>query len=388
MAAHSIIPPSSAGVWGRPGGCTGSVIMSMQYPETGERPDADEGEASHEIGAALIGAAARGVTPQKELFIGKPAGNGVIVDDPMFDAAEIYANDAAAVMRRAGVFGGPHLNIEKTLPIPRVHAEQFGTPDCWIYEQSAHHLHIWDYKYGYVIVEAFENWQALDYLTGVVDALGLNGLSDQNLKITITIAQPRAFHRDGPIRRWNLTGGHLRAYSNTLAVNACEALGPNPITTSGPQCQYCPAHNNCEAALKAGMTLYEVAQAPQGIDLSPQALGVQLSIVTRARKQLEYLEAGYIEQAKSLVKRGATVPGWAYEDAYGREKWAKPVKEVVAMGQLCKIDIAKPQDALTPKQARDAGVPDDVVRAYSMTPRAGIKLVPDNANRIKEAFSK
>ena len=362
--------------------------MSLQYPETEERPEAAEGEASHEIGASLIDNASRARTLTAEHFIGKQASNGVVFDKEMFDAAAVYAEDATAVMRQTGVFGGPNFAIEKTITIPRVHEQSFGTPDFWLYCAGSRHVYLWDYKFGYEVVEAYENWQSLNYLPGILDLLGINGLTDQNLKITITIAQPRAYHRDGPIRKWTLTGGELRGYVNTLNQNAHEALGPNPICRSSKYCHHCSALSHCEAGLAGGVTLYEAASRPIGLNLSPQALGVQLAIIKRARKQLEYLESAYEEQAKSTVKSGTPVPGWTFQDAYGRERWAKPIPEVVDMGKRLEIDIQKPIEAITPVQARAAGIPDEVVRAYSETPRTGIKLVPDDPNRIKQVFEK
>jgi hypothetical protein len=123
------------------------------------------------------------------------------------------------------------------------------------------------------------------------------------------------------------------------------------------------------------------------VELSPEALGVQFAIIQRARKQLEYLESGYEEQIKGLMRSGASVPGFRVEESVGRERWAKPIEEVVALGDMLGHDLRK-RDAITPNQARKLGIDDAVIMAYSEKPRTGTKVVADNGNKAKQVFSK
>jgi len=389
MGNHSIIPPSSAKIWGAPGGCTGWVVMSQMYPETEPNEEAIEGEASHEIGEKLIRYNAVGKISGNKAsdFTGKTAENGVIFTDEMFEAAEIYANDVADVMRSAGVFGGPCLGIEQRIEAKKIHDLSFGTTDAFIFDRTTGHLYIWDYKFGYEIVEAFENWQAINYLAGIFELLGLdNGIADQHITVHIRIVQPRAHHRDGVIREWVTTGSDLRAHFNTLEMNAAEALGPNAKCRSGSHCRHCTARANCEAALTAGMRLYEVVTKPVPLELSPLAAGVQLSMIKRARKQLEYLESGFEEQIKGKIRKGITFPNWSVEQGMGRERWAKPVAEVIALGSLYGKDLKKPDDVITPNQARKKGMDADVIKSYSEKPKTGMILVEDNGDKAKRLF--
>ena len=70
--------------------------------------------------------------------------------------------------------------------------------DFYLYDQAEKTLYVTDLKYGYEIVEPFENWQALAYAAGVAALPGM--VPD---KVVITIVQPRAPHRRGPIRTWS-----------------------------------------------------------------------------------------------------------------------------------------------------------------------------------------
>ena len=287
---HSILPPSSAEIWGPPEGCTGWVLMSQQYPETEDGEEALEGEASHEIATSLINSATRAPTlPGSENFVGKQATNGIIYTDEMYEGAREYANDVNKVMQERAIFGGLGFGTEQCLTMPQIHELSFGTPDQFIYDTINHELFIWDYKFGYIIYEAFENWQIINYIAGIVELLNLNGIDDQNITVHLRIVQPRAFHRDGSIRQWTVKLSNLRGYFNILHSNAHIALSNDSIIRSGKHCRFCSARHACPAALQAGMTLYETAIKPVPIELSPQALGVQLLIIQRAIKQLEYL---------------------------------------------------------------------------------------------------
>lgn len=388
--SHSILPPSSAGIWGKPDGCTGWVLMAQTYPETEETVEAREGTASHEIGAEIITDAKTNRVQRHTAkdWVGITASNGVLLTEEMFDAAKEYADDVITVMRRTGVFGGPDLRIEQPVQIPRVHEINWGTPDCSIYHKLGNALYVWDYKFGFEVVEAFENWQAIDYVAGLLDELEINGHLDQHTKVHIRIAQPRAHHRDGTIREWVVMASDLRGHINTLSANAHKALGPDAEFHTGNHCKHCPGRHACEPALKAGLGMYELTAKPVPVELSAEALGVQLAIVKRARKQLEYLESGFEEQVKGIIRSGALVSGWAVEQGFGRETWGKPIAEVIALGDMLDFDLRKPVDAITPNQAKKLGVDEAVITAYSTKPRTGLKIVSDNGNKAKQVFKK
>jgi hypothetical protein len=382
MGSHSLLPPSGAPIWGSPNGCTGWVLMSQMYPETEETPEAAEGTASHEVGAKLIQAAtvAAGFI---DLPIGQPASNGVVITEEMFEAAEVYAEDVADVMRSTGNFVP---QVEQRVNCPTIHELSWGTPDCWIYDKATGNLYIWDYKFGYGVVEAFENWQLINYLAGIIEQLELTGIQTQYITVHMRIVQPRAFHHDGVVREWIVNASDLRGYFNTLEAAAAETLGSNPVTRSGSHCKHCPGRHACSAALQAGVQLYEVAAQPMALELPVEALSVQLSIVKRAIKQLECIESGMSEQAKVTIKTGNNVPGWLLEQGQGRQKWSVPIDEVVAMGAIEGVVLSK-DAVITPKQAIKLGIDAGVISQYSITPNTGLKLVPDNGNKARRLFS-
>jgi hypothetical protein len=243
---------------------------------------------------------------------------------------------------------------------------------------------IWDYKFGYLAVEAFENWQAINYVSGILDLLKIDGVSDQSLTVDIRIVQPRAYHRRGAIRSWVVKASDLRPYFNQLANGARQTMEAHPIAISGKQCIYCRGRHVCEAGLRGGIQLYEAVSGSLPLDVTPLALGLQLKIVKRALAQLKGLETGYTEAIGALLKSGTAVPFWSNAPSAGKEDWTAPEAEVLAMADLLNVDISK-RTLRTPKQARDLGLPASIVQQFSKR-KSSYKLEPVNSNEVKEIF--
>ena len=385
---HSILPPSSAGIWGKPDGCTGWVAMTQQYPDLLDNVEAAEGEAAHEIGACLIDAHAHANTAQlnADRYVGTLHDNGEPYTQEMFDAAEIYADDVATVMRASSVFGGDNLGIEKQLTIPLIHEQSWGTPDCWLFDRKNGELYIWDFKFGHLVVEAYENWQMMNYIAGLITLLQIDGVAEQHITVYIRVIQPRAFHHDGVVREWKTTLVNLRGYFNILRANAEKTLSDDAECRTGSHCKYCSARHVCTPALQMGMSMYEFVGKPTPVELSPQALGVQLMMINRAAEAVKLLQTGFNQQVESVIRSGKLVPGFRTVTGKGREKWDKPPSEIIMLGEMLGHDLRKTDALITPKQAVKLGIDEAVISSYSVTPSTGIKVVPDNDNKAKQVF--
>lgn len=391
-AQHSLLAPSSCGIWGKPDGCPGSVLMQAMFPEVeggsfSSDEDARQGEASHEMAAEMIARVSRGRgVPAFSEFDGRTASNGVVYTEAHWEAAELYALDAQAVMRKHGVFAGPDLCIEERVAMPQIHPENWGTLDLGLFAREAGRIYLWDYKYGLRGVPEFENWQLLDYLAGLINKWGIDGHAEQYITVHFRICQPRAYHTGGVVREWAVRLCDVRPLFNIVSANAHEAARIDPTIRSGPHCRDCTARHACPAALEAGLGLYEVAMQAVPQQLSPAALGTQLSIITRALKQLEYIKTGYEQRVESLERSGVSVPGWKIGRTNAREKWTKSPQQVINMGAMLGVDLAKPPEPVTPPQARKLGVSEDVIATFSEKPAGAAKLVADNTNEAKRVF--
>lgn len=369
---HSILPPSSAHIWG--GGCTGWVSMALATPETEESEDSKAGTVSHDISESLM-------KGNKPLQVGQIAPNGLVVTHEMVEGAELYANDYNRVRNEWDGTEGHTGGIEHRLDLFRIHPDCFGTADGWQYNPVLNHLIIWDYKFGHLYVDVFRNKQLTCY------AAGLRALRNipKDCKVTFRIVQPRSYHPDGTIRDWVTTMGDLYPMITELSTAAHKALSPRAELKTGPYCRYCDARYQCPPALRAGISLYEMAATPMPVELPPEAVGLQLKIIERAMEQLKGLKTGYEEQVKSLIKTGRNVPGFSIQNAMGREKWDKPIDEVIALGKLLLTDLSKPS-VVTPNQARELGIDDETLKLYASKPVNGLKLVSEDADAIRRIF--
>ncbi len=379
MGQHSILPPSSAHIWRY---CSGWVQLAQDNPQ-GETEDTLRGNAIHEIRHLLIDAGMHGGLGPV-LRVGDVATNGTVINDEMFECGELAAQIFLKEWQARICGGGAKYGIEHQVQCPGIHPDNYGTPDGWLWAPNDNTLIIDDCKGGHVHVDAHENWQEIDYSSGIVDYLGL---TDPNIAVWMRLVQPFSYHSDGPVRTWKTTLGALqRKYWPELSVAAHEAMGPNAQCRTGHQCRRCHVRHVCTAALQCGMELYETTMFPVQSKLPPPALGLQMKIVDRAMEQLKALKTGYEEQVKATIKGGARVPGWCLQPTASREKWQKSQQEVVLMGQLFDVDLKK-DDLITPNHARKAGIPDDILAVYSGR-TTGLELKPESTDKVRMIFNK
>lgn len=387
--SRSSIPPSKAHIWGKPGGCTGWVGMIRSTPSRPPGIMAEEGTAAHWLGGNMVvevclsGAKSHSGPG----IIGQQAPNGIIITDEIFDACGLHCDIVQGIIRGTQIFGGDHTGIERLFYAPSVHEESFGTVDFCLYAEKMRHLYIVEFKYGHRYVDEFENWQMINYYAAVADEFGIDGSKDQTLTVHLIIVQPRAYGSDGPVREWTVKGSDLRPYVNQLNTAAHEALGDSSRIRTSVHCRDCNALYRCPAALQAGMSLLEIACNPYPDDLPIEALGIQYSIIKRALDQLKYLETGLKEELISQLRLGKNIPGYLIETTTGHLTWNRPVKEIIALGDMSGYDLRK-EKTITPTQAINGGMDETLVRAYSEKPNTGLKLTEDNLKLAKKIFSK
>ena len=299
--------------------------------------------------------------------VAQKAKNGLTINDEMYSAAKLYAEDVDAVCKRLENY---ELGVEEEVYAPDIHEKSRGRIDCYVYSSAQRQLWIWDYKYGFGEHDPFENWALIYYACGLVSKFKLT----EDVIVHLRIAQPRLSHSRGVIRQWRLPLFELQPYFAQLRNAALEAHSEHAKTTTGPHCRYCTARYHCKAALQAGVALFEASTEPAPLELSAEALGVQLSIVERARKQLEYVETGLKAQILGRLEAGSKIPGWKMESTYSRRNWTVPDSTVLAMGKLFGKDLDK-LSVITPTQALKLGLDEKLVDAYSATKVTGSKLV-------------
>lgn len=378
MAAHARLAPSSAAVWG-PGGCPASVTMQETYPQDEETPKAREGTAAHFYATETLAG--------RVVELGQLAPNGHPVDRDMIECATDFIRDVQDTVK---AWGNGRLAIEERVYAhASIHPNNDGTPDAYLIERMRKLLHVWDYKYGHRYVDAFGNWQMTNYAIAALETNGVPYDEWAQWTVTLTVAQPRNYHPDGPLRYWETTGLELAKRGQELAVAAIAALEPNAPFNTGEHCRDCTARHACPALERVAMREVDLSMTGQPVDLPPAALGLELRIIRDAAKRLSYRAEGLEEHALKLASKGVDVPHWRAEYSKGRERWKDEatVETIVQLGELYGVNLLKPPAPITPTQARKAGVDTTIIKTYSETPRGPMALVPFDAADVAKRFS-
>lgn len=379
--------PSTSHIWGKTGGCTANPMMTAILAKQEPGDDAKDGLAAHELAYKINCEQARSpmFKPTRESVVGTMTSVGVMITDEMYDAVEVFTNDVQNHMVSSRVFGGDHLGFETSLPIHSISKFCNGKIDAYLYDHVKNQLIIWDYKHGKTPVEAFEFAQGIIYANGLIDKFKINGLLDQKTVVIIKIIQPNAYKKESAIDEWRIRASDLRGYFNIFRHNAHKAIH-SPTTTTGSHCKRCPARHTCEAALKAGMEYYEVSTQPTPLNMSDEDLALQYSIVSRGVEMLKALQSGYQEQIEIKLRQGKSIPGYGLEPSFSRLKWSKPYHEIKKLGEFLKKKLTK--DALiTPNQAIDLGLDEEVVKQYSSKTKTGVKLVKQDTSNARRIFT-
>lgn len=339
MTAHAILGASSCDRWWN---CPGSVRLSADMPN-GSSPYAQAGTAFH----ALMERCLKGNRDPEE-FRGFPFQldeigiNGEIrFDDEMVAAAQQII---AALKEGWSLTGADRVYIEQRFNLEKLHppAPMFGTADLVIYNRANRLLRVIDFKYGAgVAVDVIENPQLRYYALGAMLALG-----EKVDKVVMTIAQPRAWHPDGPIRSDSMSADDLLEWSVYLIAKAAETQKPDAPLYAGDWCRWCPAQGVCpvlaDRALKSAMVEFGDLDAIS-IPPTPEALNpAQLvRVLDHASEIKDWLNA-VSAYATNLLERGGNVPGYKLvAKRPGPRKWRDPTAAVRAIPILAEIEPAQ-----------------------------------------------
>lgn len=369
---------SHAAEWVR---CAAFVRMN-RTPQAAVLDDAadhtvrEEGTAMHWVAQALMHDA-----PDFPCFgVGAVAPNGVTITDELYDAAMFYCDVLDSY--------GAQWNIEQQLAAPSIHPKCGGTPDAYCIGATQYHnvLVVADLKGGYRPVDVFPNWQLIGYASAIVDAN--RGALDDADEIEFIIVQPRAYHRNGPVRKHRMRIGELAPYIESLRMAAAIAMGDHARAVAGPQCDNCAPRASCSVCHAAGMRALEVAGEPDVHDLPVVALDYEMQRLEDAARMIEARLTGLQAQAVHLIRRGAVLPSYTMESGSGRLAWIDDTAEqsAIAMGDLLGKDIRKPAKAITPLQAMKQ-LPKEFVEQYARRNRGEQKLVRFDRNAAVKAFS-
>jgi hypothetical protein len=378
MGVHAKFAPSSAPIWG-PDACPASVRMQEAYPDREDSDASREGTTAHYYVTETLA----GRPPAVGVSV---PGTGFAIDAEMVECGQDMIRDVRDTLAAAGPDATLHIE-QRVGVLGHFHRDNSGTPDVYIVNFKTRRLYIWDYKYGRRYVDAFQNWQTINYVILILTDLLVPPSEWQEWFIDVTICQPRNFHPEGPIRHWPFSGVQLVGYGNRLLDAIKLAENPNAPMVTGSHCRDCSARHACPALQRAAMSAVDVAYSGLPLDMPPDALGLELTILRAAIKRMGDRATGLEEQALHIIKTGGSVAGWTTERTKGRKRWKVDASEVAALGQIFGVDLMKPPTPITPTQAIKAGVDQSVIEAYSEQPYGAMGLFPVTDHAVAKRFS-
>jgi hypothetical protein len=312
---HSKLGASSAYRWTA---CPGSVRLCETAPSRSTHY-ARLGTAAHELAARCL---KRGF--DADFYIGETIvvdNDTFEVDDDMAEAVQVYLD----TVRGDAAGGFPSLVerwIEQGFAIADLHPDFFGTADAVQYWTREKLLRVYDYKHGAgVAVEANNNKQGMYYALGVLLSFKDRPVST----IEIVIVQPRAAHKDGPVRRFQIEGLDLLDWSVDLLAFAKATEDPNAPLNPGDWCRFCPAAGFCEALKKRAQATAQKMFMPI-FEFDTEEIA---SILRESSLVEDWLSAVWAF-AQHAAEGGTKIPGYKLVRKQGRRTWAVSDKEAAA----------------------------------------------------------
>jgi len=383
MADHAPLAPSAAARWVV---CPGSVRLEAEAPLPVIEDHAKAaawGDAAHWFAASIL------TLDASVNFLNQKAPNGVIADDEMIEAVQMYVDDVRGLLD-----AGQIPAVEGLIKIPSVHADNWGSPDCWIFNPAAMRggiLRLWDFKGGHRFVEAFENWQLIDYAIGILDLICAEHEFDRaNITVEMTVVQPRSFHPAGPIRRWLVNAPDLDDYQLRLLGAAANALSDTPGFAASPECRDCKGRHRCATLHAAAQAAMDISTRSTSVDLDAAALGLELRSMRRAAELLAAKITGLEAVAETRLRTGERIPHFHLAQNQSREQWAMDAATVLATGDALGVKLAKEPAPITPGQARKAlkaaGMGEALLDGFTERPPGAMKLAEINDTLARKVF--
>lgn len=234
--AHATLAPSSISRVIR---CPGSAIPNAQAPSSSSFPAA-RGTAIHEMCEQLLKDRLDGVT-LSDYWLGKTVeleGFAIEIGLEEIIIAETYVN---YIRQRTEELNGKLL-IEERVYLNEISDDCWGTADAVILGEG-NRMVVADLKSGNFPVDVNFNEQLMTYSLGALARWG-----DENTVVEMTIIQPskKSFHRDGPIRSFDIQAVDLVDWGFNILKPACEeAMDKDPSYNAGDWCRFCAYKPDC-----------------------------------------------------------------------------------------------------------------------------------------------
>lgn len=341
--------------------CPGALTLAQFAPPQRESIHSARGTACHQIAEKCL---RTGV--DASAFLGeieKTKEREIEIDEELVNSAQEYVDYCRAAMTGDGHW------IEQKFDLSALGTpfDAGGTGDFVGYDGVQKTLEIVDLKNGMGVVDVNENPQLRTYGLG---ALLMHPELDVE-KVTVTIVQPRAPHKDGRIRSETFhvadlidwTADLLKAMQRSKqAMDEHTAANGNTVLLDEwrdkwlkpGKCTFCPVEGSCPAlkrdALSVAAVWFDDMDQPRlgnaALDTDPASLNRDLNMIPMLEDWIKARRA----LAHSMAEQGAEFEDHMLVDKIGNRKWADDTAPLVATLQESGVDPFAEPKLLSPAQ--------------------------------------
>jgi len=303
---------SGAYQWGN---CSGSATaISRCRDDDRANDERDLGIATHELISTCL---TNDIDPVS--LIGLPLSNGRVVDEEMANCAVVMIDSVTPLL------GLEHV-VEQEIQMPQVFQGHRGFVDFAAYDRAEGKVYVYEYKNGRSPVDAYRNFQLIDYSIGLINFWGIN----IPVEFVFRVVQPRSYTATGPVRSWSVMSYELNDLYRQLHDKAHEAKGPNPTLTTGQHCRSCPAIGICGAARKASYNAIDLADDPLEVDIMDDTdIGIEYEMLKRASKMIEKRFQSLEDEIKYRIENGSSSTGYTMGRNAGKWVWKGDNEDVI-----------------------------------------------------------
>jgi hypothetical protein len=370
---HSVLGASSSKRWLT---CPGSVQLFDKVADSNSTKFAAEGTAAHELGETCL-LENKNARDFKGSYI-----NDFLVNDDMIDAVQLYVDTIREETK------GLDLKVEQMFDLSFIHKGMFGTNDASAGEPFGT-LKIYDYKHGAGIpVEVVDNTQMMYYAIGAAHG-------EDYTDVEMVIVQPRAFHVDGPVRRWKISIKELNDFAKVLKRGAIATTKKNAKLKAGEHCRFCPALAICPERRKENHAIAVAAFSDGEKFPKPETLSdKQIQRIIEAKSELTMYITAVENHAFNRMEKGDKIKGLKLVRKRKKRTWIDEADTRVILERrgFSMNEILETKLKTVSKMEKQLGK--KAVEEFIMVEETGLTLAPEKDKRdgvelnITDAFTK
>lgn len=360
--AHSPLGASGSERWMN---CAGSVALlsRLDLPQSDDPDYRTMGTSAHSAGYKCL---------SEGLDAWEVAGE-------KFEKHECDADMAGAVQTyldhvRSLITEDTEAFYEFGVDAPDFHKDFYGTLDCGLLHKKRKHLDIIDYKHGEgIAVDVEWNSQLMYYAFGK-----LRHHPDVET-VTLYIVQPRAFHENGPIRKWETTADTIRRWAEDELLPAMLRTEMDNDLNAGSWCRFCPAKLICPLMTSLFGAAMQ-ADPAQDVRLSDEALGRSYQYVKAVEQYIKALK----DEVYRRLMTGSELPSVKLVNKKANRVW-KAGADKVFLELFPKDAMTEPKLKSPAEMEKISPTAKTLVHQHAYTPDTGltVALASDKAPAVK-----